>query len=147
MVWLWGLCRGPNRESKGGAQKGSPQKEPKWRAQALSTSVWLLETYFYWKDHHHFKFGKSKMWTYTLNAPFFTPICCMQASSLFLSFHFRPTAICCKCMNCKRKCSHNVCCCYHCNMHCKFFHGKFYRFWLCNKSHYSPVIRLTMKGI
>ena len=32
-------------------------------------------------------------------------------------------------------------------LHCKFFHGKFYRFWLCNKSHYSPVIRWTMKGI
>ena len=28
-------------------------------------------------------------------------------------------------------------------VHCKFFHGKFYRFWLCNKSHYSSIMILT----
>ena len=27
--------------------------------------------------------------------------------------------------------------------HCKLFHGKFYRFFLCNKSHYNPTVILT----
>ena len=27
-------------------------------------------------------------------------------------------------------------------IHCKFFHGIFYRFCLCNKSHYSPIMIL-----
>ena len=31
--------------------------------------------------------------------------------------------------------------------HCKFIHDKFYIFWLCNKSHYSPVVKLTIKWI
>ena len=26
------------------------------------------------------------------------------------------------------------------SIHCKFFHGKFHRFWLCNKSHCSSII-------
>ena len=30
-------------------------------------------------------------------------------------------------------------------MHCKFFHGKFYRFCLCNFSHYSPTMIFTVK--
>ena len=30
-------------------------------------------------------------------------------------------------------------------MHCKFFHGKFYRFFLCNFSHYSLTMIFTEK--
>ena len=28
-------------------------------------------------------------------------------------------------------------------LHCKLFHGKFYRLFLCNKFHYSPTMILT----
>ena len=31
------------------------------------------------------------------------------------------------------------------DLHCKFFHGKFYRFCLCNFSHYSPFMIFTEK--
>ena len=31
------------------------------------------------------------------------------------------------------------------DVHCKFFHGKFYRFFLCNFSHYSLTMIFTEK--